>query len=279
VAYTLQFAQNTGSDPFSYLNTSGRQFYAALGEQVPPPEQALPTNDERTHNIVASVAISVPSDWKKGSALGSVMRGLGIFVTARAVSGLPYTRLQNIGQGELAPFERYGLTGQAVEPINASTMPWTKYFDLRLNKGVRLGKLDWMLFADVRNLFNFKNVVQLFAETGDVTNPLNRSKQLLSEQSTLASEAGNNGAYRNSDKAVILNGSGGASACSAWTGDAGPVNCVMLQQTEARFGNGDGIFTAAEQLNALNAWYDSFNGVSRFYGSPRMIRVGAELSF
>ena len=68
-------------------------------------------------------------------------------------------------------------------------------------------------------------------------------------------------------------------ACSAWIGDSGPVNCVMLLRTEARWGDGDGIFTTAEQSAALNAWYDSFNGVSRFYGTPRQIRVGAELSF
>ena len=279
LAYTLQFAKNTGSDPFSYLNTSGRQFYSALNEQVPPPEQALATNDQRTHNFVGTIALSVPSNWKRGSTMGSVFRDFGLFVTARAVSGLPYTRLDNTGQGQLAPFERFGLTGQAVEPINASTMPWSKYLDLRLNKGIRLGRLDWTLFADVRNLFNFKNVVQLFAETGDVANSANRLKQLASEQATLATEAGNNSAFRASDRAVILNGTGGAKACGAWTGDAGPVNCVMLQRTEARWGNGDGIFTSAEQLTALNAWYDSFNGTSRFYGSPRQIRVGAELSF
>jgi hypothetical protein len=279
LAYTLQFSKNTGSDPFSYLNTSGRQFYAAVNEQVPPPEQALPTNDQRTHNFVGTVAISVPSDWKRGSALGSALRGLGVFVTARAVSGLPYTRLINTGQGQLAPFERFGLSGQALESINASTMPWSKYLDLRLNKGVRLGRLDWTLFADVRNLFNFKNVVQLFAETGDITNPANRSKQVVSEQATLATEATSNNAYRTADHAVILNGTSGARPCATWKGDAGPVNCVMLQRTEARWGDGNGIFTAAEQENALNAWYDSFNGVSRFYSAPRQIRVGAELSF
>ena len=278
-AYTLQFAKSTGSDPFSYLNTSGREFYSVLNEQVPPPEQALPTNDQRTHNFVGSIALSVPPDFRKGSAMGSVLRDLGVFVTFRAISGLPFTRLENTGQGQTAPFVRFGLTAQKVEPINSSRMPWTRYLDLRLNKGIRTGRFDWTLFADVRNLFNFKNVVQLFAETGDVHNPDNRKKQLDTEQNLLVTEASNNGAYRASDHAVILNGTGGASGCSAWTGDAGPVNCVMLQRTEARWGNGDGIFTAAEQTATLNAWYDSFNGVQRFYGSPRQIRIGAELSF
>jgi hypothetical protein len=53
----------------------------------------------------------------------------------------------------------------------------------------------------------------------------------------------------------------------------------MLQRTEARWGNGDGIYTAAEQTATLNAWYDSFNGTQRMYGAPRLIRIGAELSF
>jgi hypothetical protein len=285
LSYTLQYAKNTGSDPFSYLNTSGRQFYSALNEQVPPPEQALPTNDQRTHNIVATVALTVPSDWRRGTTMGVIFRNLGVFVAARAVSGLPYTRLDNTGQGQVAPFERFGLTAQAVEPINASTMPWTKYLDLRLNKGFKVGGTDWTVFADIRNLVNFKNVVSLFAETGDVKNAANREKQLSSEQATLATEAGNNHAFNAGDHAVILNGTNldptvdSPLACSAWIGDSGPVNCVMLLRTEARWGDGDGIFTTAEQSAALNAWYDSFNGVSRFYGTPRQIRVGAELSF
>jgi hypothetical protein len=279
LAYTLQFAKSTGSDPFSYLNTSGREFYSVLGEQVPPPEQALPTNDQRMHNFVGSVALTVPQDWHKGSTIGSVLRNMGVFVAFRAVSGLPYTRLDNNGQGQTAPFVRFGLAAQKVEPINSSTMPWTKYLDLRLNKAIRMGRLDWTLFADVRNLLDFKNVVQLFAETGDIHNPENRKKQLDAETNLLATEATSNGAYRTSDKAVLLNGKDGSPLCSAWAGDFGPVNCVMLQRTEARWGNGDGIYSAAEQTTAMNAWYDSFNGVQRFYGAPRLIRIGAELSF
>src|SRR6185436_10213147 len=125
-------------------------------------------------------------------------------------------------QGQTAPFVRFGLAAQKVEPINSSTMPWTKYLDLRLNKAIRMGRLDWTLFADVRNLLDFKNVVQLFAETGDIRNPDNRRKQLKAEEDLLVNEASNNGAYRASDKAVILNGTGGASGCSAWATDAGP---------------------------------------------------------
>jgi hypothetical protein len=54
----------------------------------------------------------------------------------------------------------------------------------------------------------------------------------------------------------------------------------MLQRTEARFGNGDKTYTLAEQTKALNAYYDGYvNGVQNFYGAPRNIRLGFELSF
>jgi len=129
-------------------------------------------------------------------------------------------------------------------------------------------------FADARNVFNFKNVVALFAETGDIVNALHRQQQLSSEFTGLANEARDNG------KALA----GGAidlrAGCNTWTAnEAGPVNCLMLRRTEARFGNGDGQYTLAEQTRALNAFYDEFNGKQWFYGAPRNIRLGVELNF
>ena len=54
----------------------------------------------------------------------------------------------------------------------------------------------------------------------------------------------------------------------------------MLQRTEARFGNGDKSYTLVEQTKALNAYYDDYGlGVQNFYGVPRNIRLGFELSF
>ena len=114
---------------------------------------------------------------------------------------------------------------------------------------------------------------------------MNRGNQLQAEKTQLANEANQNKALNSADGSVILNGTNtdptasGPLACGSWTGDAGPVNCVLLQRTETRWGNGDGIFTEAEQDRALDAWYNSFNGVQRYYGPPRQIRIGAELNF
>ena len=272
--YTFEISRNTGSDPFSYLNTSARQISQVTGDRVPPPEQALPTNDERNHNIVGNVSITVPRDWEQNTPLGKVLRDVSIFMDFRVLSGLPFTRLRNNGAGNVAPRQTLGLIGTQLEPINNSHMPWQKFFDMRVNKGFRVSRMDVTAFADVRNVFNFKNISSIFAETGDVVNALHRENSLSDEFARLAIEAGTNGALLSNGDIDLR------PSCTTWKqNDASTVNCVMLRRTEARFGDGNGVYTVAEQSRALNAFYDLFSGKQNFYNAPRNIRVGVELSF
>jgi len=277
VGYTFQLARGTGSDPFSYLRTFSRQISQVTQERVPPPQAILPTDDNRAHNIVGSIGVNLPDDWRKGTTVGNIFRNLSLFAAFRVNSGLPYTRLNPLGgTGLRAPRTNFGLVGNTEETLNASTLPWTKNIGLRLNKGFTVGGQDITVFADARNLFNFKNVVALFAETGDVVNAKHRENSLASEFTNLRREADDNGRLlSNNDINLVPN-------CASWTvtgGSDGPVvNCVMLQRTEARFGNGDRLYTVAEQERALNSFYDAFNGPATFYGEPRHIRIGFELN-
>jgi hypothetical protein len=133
-----------------------------------------------------------------------------------------------------------------------------------------MGGLDVMVFADVRNLLNVKNIVQLFVETGDIVNDKNRELALGTEFSDLTIEAEAAGA-------VTLNGDIDLTGnCGAW---GSPVNCVMLRRTEQRYGDGDGLYTPAEVSRAFNALYDTFNGTQTFYGAPRHVRLGLQLNF
>ena len=275
VAYTFQVAKNTGSDPFSYLRTSSRQISQVTGDRVPPPEQPLPVDDQRQHNIVGSFSLTIPTDWQKNTTVGKVFRDVSVHATFRAFSGLPFTRVQNSGAGSTAPRVGFGLEANSLEPINSSTMPWQKIVDMRINKAVKFGRTDVTLFADLRNVFNFRNIVRIFNETDDVVNALHRQTALSSEFSNLANEA--------AAQPVSKLGSDGSidiGDCTSWTATAAStVDCVMLQRVEARFGNGDKSYTLAEQTKALNAYYDLFSGVQNFYGAPRNIRIGFELSF
>lgn len=271
VAYTFQVAKGTGSDPSTYLNTFARQVSGLTGDRTLPPEQAQRTDNDRTHNLVGSVALTLPSDWNKGTTLGAIGRNLSVFASFRVLSGLPYTRLQNAGDGQTVPFLSFGLGGRADENLNNSVLPWTKRIDLRLNKGFRLGSMDLTAYADIRNLLNWRNITGLFAETGDVVNAKHKHDLLQSEFDGMQSEASDANAIVSGTTADIDLGS-----CSDW---GKPINCESLRRVEARFGDGDGIYTLPEQTRALDAFYRSFFGPERFNGEPRHIRVGFELNF
>jgi hypothetical protein len=273
VGYTFQLSRSTGSDPFSYLRTTSRQLSQVTNDRLPPPQATLPTDDNRTHNLVGSVGLNLPDDWRRGTTAGNLFRNVSAFLTFRVVSGLPYTRMKNDGTGITAPRQNLGLSANTAEPLNASTLPWQRFVDLRLTKGLRLGRSDVTVFADLRNLLNFKNITGLYAETGDVVNARHRESTLASEYDRLRIEAGDNGRLlANNDIDLTPN-------CASWQGGSvAGVNCVMLRRAEARFGNGDGLYTVSEQERAFNTFYDAINGPQRFYGAGRHIRIGFELS-
>jgi len=54
---------------------------------------------------------------------------------------------------------------------------------------------------------------------------------------------------------------------------------VALRRVEARFGNGDLLYTPAEQTRAFDTYYNSFFGPWRFHGPARTVRVGVEVAF
>jgi len=272
IAYTYEVAAGTGSSPYTYLNTNARSISGVTGSVLPPAEQARAVDDQRSHNIVGALSFTIPQGWQQGTTVGNIFKNVSAFATFRVLSGLPYTPLENVGGGATAPGTNFGLTATQAGDINSATTPWTKYLDLRINKGLKLGRFDVTAFADIRNLLNWKNITGLFAETNDVTNSVYQHNSIAGEFVTLANEASSNGALR-ADGAVILGN------CAAWAGASGPVDCVELERAEARFGNGDGVYTVAEQTNALNAYYNLFNGPYTFYDSPRNIRLGFELNF
>jgi hypothetical protein len=273
LAYTFQAAKTTGSDPNSYLRTTARQTSAITGDRVDPPQAVLPSDDNRTHNITGSLSLTLPGDFQQGKALGALLSNVGAFMRFRFVSGLPYTRLLNAGNGQTAPFVAFGLSGQAAEPINASTMPWTRDLDLRVTKGLRLGGLAWTAYADFRNLLNLTNITSLFAETSDVYNDGYRERYIGPEIDRLEGEAG---AFlqtaADGSKRIAL-----PTDCGTWGG--GAVNCVLIKRAEARFGDGDGVYTEAEYLTAFNAEYDLYNAPYTLYGAGRQVRFGLELRF
>jgi hypothetical protein len=273
VSYTYENAKSTASDPVA-IQDRGVQAVNEIGGIVgPPPQAILPTAESRPHVLAGAVAFTVPADWRSGSVFGSVFRKLGLFATARIASGTPYTPCRVASES--------GACLHAGEPSSAR-LPASKQFDLRLTKGFDLGRLGVTAYFDARNLFNFTNVLQVFSTTGRTVNPADHQVRWAADSSSFAEDALASGVY-GVDGSIDLRFAGlGAAACGGWrTANlrATAPDCVYLIRAEERFGDGDHVFTVAEQRRAFDAFYAVDRGSYNFTGDPRRLRLGIEVTF
>jgi len=151
---TFQDAQGTGSFP----NTARGIVGAPLdGVTQFKPQYVSPLE----YNNAVRGNVNLDYHWGKDDG-GPILQRAGASVLMMFNSGHPYTR--GIGSPNLEGDAR---SRQPVEPLNASTTPWTFQVDLRVDKTVRLfGAMDMTLFVYVINLFDTRNIENVFLRTG-----------------------------------------------------------------------------------------------------------------
>jgi len=221
---------------------------------------------ERPHSIAAMLAYSAP-DARRG-----LMRGATAWLAFRISSGAAYQQCGAVFSDDPCP---------AVDlPFNVGRLPAFRQLDLRFARqlGSRPGAAR--LYVDARNLLNRRNAVRVFAQTGSTGNASLRDFTVTSHTTALRDEAADNGLLQGDGAIDLRFGGDGAGGCAAWVsvqGDAAAPNCVALVRAEQRFGNGDGIYSGAEQQAAAGALFDVLQG--GFYGEPRRVRLGVELAF
>jgi hypothetical protein len=284
ISYSYQQAKNTGSDPFTYINYGSRIVNAVGGINgaQPPPQGILPTDNSRPHTLAGAFSISLPSDWRRGTVLGSVLGNVNVFTTFRYASGTAYTRCGS-GDEDQVVLSIENCNREFPEPINSQRLPAYKQLDARLTKGFNVGKFDLTAYMDVRNLLNFKNIIEVFAANGDTRNDREREANLRSDLADLASERSVNAAVATDGESIDLTfGGAGASGCGGWISSnqrPAAANCVYLIRAEERFGNGDHVFTIDEQTAAINALYEAGRGVQVHTEPGRRARLGFEVNF
>jgi hypothetical protein len=177
-----------------------------------------------------------------------------------AHSGEPFTRRSTIGQGE------------PLEDIGGSRLPWVHTGDIRVTKGFDvLGDLGFEVFATVENFLNVANVILVNAGSGepDVTGferGLSLTPLIPATYRTDGSQA--------SDFPVQL----------------GSLTAEFRDRFARQDGNGDGTITLEEaRANLFNALVASGSGADFTigdvgdapfnYGTPRLVRFGAEIRF
>jgi len=286
IGYAFQQAKNTGSDPFTYINYGSRIVNQVGGNNgvQPPPQGILPTDDSRPHALTGAFSVTMPSDWNQGTVAGSIFRNVSVFTTFRYTSGTAYTKC-GVSNEEQSVLSIENCVRLFPEGINTQRLPAFKEVNARLTKSFGLRGLDLTGYLDVRNLLNFRNVLQVFAVNGDVRNDEEREAHLNADLQDLAIEGEANGAL-GTDGELDLTFPGlvdRRTGCGSWVSSRGgapaAANCVYLIRAEQRFGDGDGTYTVVEQSAAINALYDVARGKHQHLGIGRRARVGLEINF
>jgi hypothetical protein len=168
-AYTLQFADGTGSSTTSSLNlvSSGNGNLRTL----------LPLSFDQRHAIVLS------GDYRYGAGKnynGPVVFGKDLFsntglnVVFRTNSGTPYTKTSRIVNSAV-------ISGALASPIesslNGNRLPWTTTVDLKLDKNIDLKwgkgegeertKAYLNVYLQVLNVLDAKNILDVYSATGN----------------------------------------------------------------------------------------------------------------
>jgi hypothetical protein len=90
--------------------------------------------------------------------LGKALKNFSGSITYNITSGIPYTPLRGAAAGTI------GLNNQG--EVNSARQPSTQDVGLLLDKAFRIGNLRYSGFLRVNNLFDRKNCVQVFNNTG-----------------------------------------------------------------------------------------------------------------
>ena len=267
--YSFVDARGTGSDPNTYTGLilrNNTNLSVVTGFPIEAPEILSVLDQSRAHSVSGILSLQFANDYVEDKRIANAILGdLGVFATLRLASGLPFTKLENDGNGQTGPPTAAGLAGVPDESINASRGPGLSSFDLRLTKGVSVAGKSARLFVDARNPFNIANSDRIFLETGTINND-DWYERALAE--FMQAQTGY-GAVGLVDQVI-----------SAWP-NQNAVNQYMLRKAEERFGNGDGIFTAAEQRSSWETYFRTVNGNMpyRMRQSHQSLRLGVEVVF
>ncbi|MNU87381.1 Colicin I receptor precursor [compost metagenome] len=169
-AYTLQFADGTGSDATSAatlltgLQTAG----------LPNLRSVFPYSYDQRHNfaITLDYRYSEGADYN-GPMIGDakILENTGLNLITNIYSGSPYTSQTGVTGDALMQPNTSGITGT----VNGSRLPWQYRLDLQLDRtfGIDFGKdgkkksTYLQVYLRVTNLFNTMNVLGVYRATGN----------------------------------------------------------------------------------------------------------------
>ncbi|HEU5050990.1 MAG TPA: TonB-dependent receptor [Gemmatimonadales bacterium] len=235
-------------------------------DSLAPGIEDIPAPWERPHTLVASLGFDAP-DGQSG-----IFRDASLALALRWSSGTPYSAC-----ADDALSDHPCLAGIIGDPASRR-LPALRQLDLRFAR--RLGGESGRVTAwiDARNLFGRRNAVRVYSASGGTTSESAEADARQDARFSYQSEAAANDMLVGGTIDLTFGGAG-AGGCAGWvsvSGSPAEPNCVSLVRAEARWGNGDGLFTESEQAAAADAAFAGFVG-SGFFSAPRRIRLGFEI--
>lgn len=160
INYTLTFAEGTASN-----STSA---HGALYTNTIMPSTINPLDFSQMHTGAINL------DYRFGDKDGGpILQNMGANLLISFSSGHPFTLVTVPVGGQADPYTA-GIDYMqdtrsriAVEPLGSSKTPWQFYADLRVDKSFILGGMNANVFVTVTNLFNRKNVINVYELTGN----------------------------------------------------------------------------------------------------------------
>ena len=230
------------------------------------------------------MALTFPNGWNSGSIIGSILQNFQVFVAFRFASGTAYTGCQNASGNEGVRTGDACFRGGFQGGLNTLRLPSFKQFDMRFIKGFSLGRSQLALYLDVRNHLQLYQRADPIRRHPKYYQPGRKADRSSARDSSLyATEARQNGVYLEDGSLDLTFGGAGSSGCASWitlNNEPSVPNCVYLARAEQRWGNGDGVFTQEEQLQASSAfYYTNWAAPTLFYGPGTQLRLGVEFTF
>lgn len=284
-------ARNGGSSKATSVDLRIRQRFGGEGEawlgytytdatEDPPAfsSSRVESAVSRPHTLSGAVLYHTSAESRLA---GGLFRNTGVYGALRVATGTAFTRCAGFDPANVSV-----LSGQPcstpIGDLNGDRLPALKLVDLRITRHFTFGSVGLTAFADARNLLNSRVVTRVFATSGKTSSGAERLQTRDANLGEFAVEAQENGA-RQVDGTIDLSFGGAAdprAACGSWQRGGAPSvpNCIYLIGAEERWGNGDHLFSVAEQTRAAEALYLVGRGLQNFTGPGRRVRIGFELA-
>jgi len=158
----------------------------ARGTGATSASSAVATSDEIKARFPNFVAVQPYSQTHRGSLSldyrfekgdgGPILEGFGVNLLMSFNSGHPYTKIaepSNLGQANAWNVGVWPLNDtrsrNPIEPVNSSTTPWVFNLDMNISKVFSFSGTNFVLYANILNLLNTKQIIDVFPNTGTPT--------------------------------------------------------------------------------------------------------------